>query len=436
MLRSINEKNAVVSVGEAKFPAPFKSTLEYSPPARGNWNIVHVGMLVPESHQIYVAAQACLRGVVLTAAEMGCMNRFSTVAIEEKNLINGKIDTLIIDGVSDIIEKLQNRPKAVLLFTTCIHNFIGCDLIYVYKVLREKFPDIDFADCYMNLIMKRTVGAAETLLRKQMYTLLPPKAKGRSVNILGNVKELPESCELIQMLNAAGYEVKDVCTCKNYEEFQSMSESVANISTMPYSDAGNFELSGRLGQIPIVLPLAFNYGEIEKSLMLVSDTLDCQMPDIEKLKDKTEREIIKTKETIGNMSIEIDYVAVPRPLELARFLIEHGLNVTGVFGNVFVDGDRKAFEWLKKYKPEIKIYSAINPIAQVYPHKATNVLAIGQKAAFFNRTAHFVNLVEGAGLWGFDGICRLMRDMRAAAENEKDISLIQTKGWGCCYAAN
>ena len=31
---------------------------------------------MPESHQIFVCAQACLRGVVLTAAEMNAMDRF------------------------------------------------------------------------------------------------------------------------------------------------------------------------------------------------------------------------------------------------------------------------------------------------------------------------------------------------------------------------
>ena len=32
---------------EAAFPAPFPHGLEYSPPCRGTWNIVHTGMLVP-----------------------------------------------------------------------------------------------------------------------------------------------------------------------------------------------------------------------------------------------------------------------------------------------------------------------------------------------------------------------------------------------------
>ena len=45
--------------------------LSYSSPCRGAWNIVHYGTLVPEGHQIYVCPVSCLRGVVLTTAEMG-----------------------------------------------------------------------------------------------------------------------------------------------------------------------------------------------------------------------------------------------------------------------------------------------------------------------------------------------------------------------------
>ena len=52
-------------IEDTNFPAPWKSQLEFSSPARGTWNIVHTGMLIPESHQIFVCAKGCLRGVVL-----------------------------------------------------------------------------------------------------------------------------------------------------------------------------------------------------------------------------------------------------------------------------------------------------------------------------------------------------------------------------------
>ena len=60
------------------------------------------------------------------------------------------------------------------------------------------------------------------------------------------------------------------------------------------------------------------------------------------------------------------------------------------------------------------------------------VLALGQKAAYFSGTDHFVNIVEGAGLYGFDGITQLIEMMTDANLKEKDArSLIQVKGLGC-----
>lgn len=66
-----------VFIKEASFPVPFQPGLEFNSPAHGNWNIVHTGMLVPEAQQIYVCADNCMRGVVLTAAEMNAADRFS-----------------------------------------------------------------------------------------------------------------------------------------------------------------------------------------------------------------------------------------------------------------------------------------------------------------------------------------------------------------------
>ena len=70
-------------------------------------------MLIPESHEIYVCAAGCLRGVVLTAAEMGTMDRFSTVAIRENNLLDGDMEDLVIEGVTDIIGKLPKKRRLI-----------------------------------------------------------------------------------------------------------------------------------------------------------------------------------------------------------------------------------------------------------------------------------------------------------------------------------
>ncbi len=66
---------------------------------------------MPETIQIYVCADNCMRGVVLTAAEMNAADRFSYVIIEEDNLLNGNLEDITIEGVTDVLKKLNENPK-------------------------------------------------------------------------------------------------------------------------------------------------------------------------------------------------------------------------------------------------------------------------------------------------------------------------------------
>ena len=59
-------------------------------------------------------------------------------------------------------------------------------------------------------------------------------------------------------------------------------------------------------------------------------------------------------------------------------------------------------------------------------------LAIGQKAAHFLNTDHFVNAVEGGGMLGYQAVLRTLELMEQAYREEKDMrNLIQIKGMGC-----
>ena len=107
----ISEKDAVVSMKDASYPIPFPQGLEFNSPAHGCWNIVHTGMLIPEAHQIYVCADNCMRGVVLTAAEMNAADRFSFVIVEEENLLNGNLEDVTIEGVTDVLNKTEKNQK-------------------------------------------------------------------------------------------------------------------------------------------------------------------------------------------------------------------------------------------------------------------------------------------------------------------------------------
>ena len=216
-----DETGACVAISEAAYPAPFASGLEYGAPARGTWNIVHTGMLIPEAHQIFVCAANCLRGVVLTAAEMNAQDRFSTVTILEHNVLDGSMEDLIVEGVGDILKKLPKKPPAVLVYTSCIHHFMGCDLPLVYRRLRKENPGVAFIDCYMTPILRKSVSP-DQMMRKQLYGLLEPRPlEAGAVNLIGNNLPTDESSELCRMIRENGFTLRDITACKTYEEYES-----------------------------------------------------------------------------------------------------------------------------------------------------------------------------------------------------------------------
>ena len=145
-----NQSNVILIFSDGNDAYPISRS-----PVHGNWNIVHTGMQVPESIQIYVCADNCMRGVVLTAAEMNAADRFSFVLVEEQNLLSGNLEDITIEGVTDVLNKRKDHPEAVLLFTVCLHHFVGSNLNYIYRELEHRFPDICFIRCYMDPIMQK-----------------------------------------------------------------------------------------------------------------------------------------------------------------------------------------------------------------------------------------------------------------------------------------
>lgn len=438
MLKRINghedESGAGIRIGEARYPSPFVSGLEYSAPARGVWNIVHTGMLIPEAHEIFVCAAGCLRGVVLTAAEMNAQDRFSTIAIREHNVLDGDMEDLILDGVADIIEKLGKRPPAVLLYTSCIHHFIGCDLKLVYKRLRERFPDIRFTDCYMNPIMRKSGLTPDQLMRRQLYSLLEERERNpKAVNIIGNNLPTQKTSELVRIIEEAGYTLHEITSCRTFEEYQEMAESVLNISYNPAAKAAGSVLQRRLHQKHLYLPVSYDYDEIRIQLNTLATELGAAPGDYNEEIACCEESLDALKRLLGETPVAIDYTATMRPLGLARLLLAHGFRVERVYLDAVSPEEKEDFEWLKVQYPDLMLYATVHAKMRLLSRECQEkTLAIGQKAAYFTGTDYFVNMVEGGGLYGYDGILQLLEDMKDSFLHRKNTKeLIQIKGLGC-----
>ena len=423
-----------IPIADASFPTPFHSGLEYASPARGTWNIVHTGMLIPEAHEIFVCAASCLRGVVLTAAEMGAAHRFSTVEIKENNLLDGDMEYHVIDGVSDILERLPQKPPVVLVYTSCVHHFAGCDLGMIYDTLRDRFPDIDFVDCYMNPIMRKSGLTPDQLMRSRLYFPLKPRPirKG-TVSIIGNDLPSNEDNDLMVLLKENGFRIHEITSCKTYEEYQQMAESEFNICYYPAAVAGCKMLSERLGSTSVYVPFSFDFEEIDAGFSALAEKLGISLQDSTAKRKACEDALAETLALVGNSPIAIDYTYCPRPLGLAKLLLDHGFNVQRVYLDAVTGEEKKVFEDLKVQYPTLELFPTVHASMRFLAQKEpSDYLAIGQKAAHFLNTPHFVNVVEGGGMLGYQAVLKTLRLMREAYLEEKDTrNLIQIKGMGC-----
>ena len=435
-MKRIGEDTVIPSVmiKDSSFPSPFVSGLEYSVPARGVWTIVHIGMLIPEVHEIFVCAAGCLRGVVLSAAEMNLTNRFSTVAIEEQNVLNGDMEDLFIDGVTDILNRLKKHPKAVLIYSSCIHHFMGCDLDMCFSTLRERFPDIDFTDCYMIPTMRKSGLTPDQIMRRQLYSLLKPAEKEpKHCAIVGNCFSLSESSDIVYLLQSAGWTVHQITNCQTYEEYLDMAKCSLCISTQPVAKVGGKALGQRINIKHLYLPVSYDPDEIRKNLSLLADAVNISYNGDNTKEKEADSAMTKAKKLIGDTPIAIDYTFTSRPLGLTKLLIKYGFKVEKIFADSFNAEEKDMWQWLCKNAPQLEIHPTVHSGMRRYPHEnSEKILALGQKAAFFTDTGYFVNLVENGSLYGFDGITKLAELMEEAFSNKKDTEkIIQIKGLGC-----
>lgn len=468
-----------VEAKEAQYPLPFPQRLEYNAPVHGTWNIVHISMLVPGAHSIYVCSDNCMRGVVMTAAEMGCRDRFSCVTLSEMDVMTDNLETITIEGAANVIDHLPQHPPVIFLFLVCLHIFVSSDEEYILKKLRERYPDICFVRCYMDCVRQKTGPSPDMKLRGFEYEPIKVRDKvpGR-VNVLGCDVPYAPGSELLAALEEAGLDVRQLQDCRTYEEYQKLGEAQLNICTYMNAQSGISALSQRMDCAYLYLPPAVDYEEIREEYHQLEEALGniclrnpeqpeaglhARFAEEEKLCDEA---LFHLKEKLGDTPVAIDYTCHQRPLGIAKLFLEHGICVKRVYLDSVLEEEKPALEWLREHAPQLEMTATMRPQAirrelltgdapkdtvltagaagsrdlektalggrdLEETASAGRVLALGQKAAWFEQTGYFVNMIESGGLWGYDGIRQLCRMAEEALDTEKDMrDIVPRKGMG------
>lgn len=120
---------------------------------------------------------------------------------------------------------------------------------------------------------------------------------------------------------------------------------------------------------------------------------------------------------VGELPVVVDTCASLRPFSLALALIKAGFNVAAVFALHSKGNDTEAEEELTREHPEIVVVrkQGLEAMAELGIPRAC--VALGRDAAFLLRADHSPDMYHDEGLFGYEGIEKLMDSITACMEH-------------------
>lgn len=410
-----------------------KKALEYNCPSHGGCGMVRMGMMVPESWQLFVCPSACGRHGALGAIQHGYKDRLFYLFLDDSDIISG-YDSTIIDGVACVLKKKNRKPRAFLIFVTCIDDLIGTDCDAVIDELQTIYPDIDFCMCHMNPISSDSDSPPFVTMWKNLWSLISytPAQKENSVNILGAYALKKEDGDLFSVLKILGIDkVNQIQSATSYDAFQRFGAARLNLVMAPASEKGAAAMESKCN-IPYMLsPVSYDPDIIEAEYHKLTEKLNQEKLDairafIANQKKKLECFIQETRNCIGSTGIFLDDSALGNPVSLALFLKKNGFHVQGVFLGI-LDPSDPCFDILRAQ--DIPVQSVREFTAYNEYRTDTEAISIGLESAYMTGSRHFVSIYQDQGLYGFSGIITMLDFIRQSVKEVPDLkSVIAASG--------
>ena len=219
-----------------------------------------------------------------------------------------------------------------------------------------------------------------------------------------------------------------------YEEYRRMAHARWVVTVNPAAlQAGRF-LAERHGMRHLQLLLDYNEQRIDDSLGTLAELTGIPLWDTTAEKSAARTALAQAADALAGRPVAICQTATTRHVALARRLVESGIRVTDLYCDSFLPADKTDFEILRKKAPGILVHPTTVPEMRFATpaEKRDDIVAIGQKAAFFTGATHMLNMIEGGPWWGHGGVRSLALALAAAAREPVDVDrIISVKGYGC-----
>ena len=326
---------------------------------RGMGGLSRTAKFIPESIHILLAPLACMRHCDFDLKLNGYTQGVYSLFLSEKEIVSGSVADVLWKCIQELLEKLNPQPKVITITVTCIDGLIHSDYTAIRKRLMKQYG-IRFGVVEMFPILADNKIKHTDLFPEMVYSLIqadPHQPKKKIVNLLGHVEIVDPNTDFYQVLQKAGYEVREISQCNTLDEFDEMGEACLNIVLSAFHLRAA-KMMEKKYHVPYFFwnesmdpdTIRHNYEELERRLHCTLET--------DGFYQAAKKKAEKVKKIAGEKTFAIgqrlDYIPVKAACELTAI----GLNVKYVFTDQIQRSDMEYYIWLQQHSPRTHVYLA------------------------------------------------------------------------------
>ncbi|HWP80823.1 MAG TPA: hypothetical protein VN446_09305, partial [Candidatus Acidoferrum sp.] len=304
-------------------------------------------------------------------------------------------------------------PPAVMLFTSCVDNFVASDHEVYLSALRARYPAVAFLDCAMDPINRETAMPPVVRMQFALSSLWERTRRAKAVNFFGCFTPPGSDDPLPRHLQAHGYEVRHLACCKTFSQYVAMGESALNLVTYPTA----LPAAKALDMPYVYMPVCYDDAELAAQYGAVCEALDIPLPAPEK----------PDFSPLAGRRVVIDDGATWRPFSLAKRLLSEGVTVTRIFADAPMPLERAAADSLAGLAQIVP--NTPQAMADMSRFADPAALAIGCHAAYMADTNCYLPLIA---LGGDGRLPQLAKQLAQAAAAPKPPAGRFDLARGCC----
>ena len=393
------------------------ATLAYNSPGAEGFGVKRAGLSVPESVMLIVAPGCCGRNTSLISSMPEYKNRFFYLEMSEPDLVTGRHLNKIPDAIKEVLAFLKDNgkkiPKVVMICITCVDALLGTDMDRVCRKAEDaltggEYEGVKVRPCYMYALTREGRRPPMVHVRQTIYSLLEPMEKDpRSVNIIGGFAPL-ENTELITYLKSSGIRnIRQISTCKTYEEFLQMASANFNIVIDPEARAAAEDMNKNLNIPYIELTRVYSTDKISSQYKALASVAGIDITDSEE-KAEADEAANKLKAAYPDLTFNIGECTNANAFELALSLVRMGFKVDEIYATLAPEN----FVYVKNLallSPDTKIFCNMEPTMLYYKISSSKAqVTVGKDAKFYCPDIPNIAWNQDTRPFGYQGVRDLM----------------------------